>query len=313
MKIKYIKYEYFRVTFTHVEKNNQKRGLFKLEKLIDIIKEKPLGERAEKIGTEGSRLDEYLKQEDYIFLMFSRLKKSYFTKKGKIDAPLKNLDMEDDDYIGEEVCALYDPKLHVLMLQRNRDSLSPGGIEQYLNLMLSKVTEDNQNQIFLEPICTDDANYRAKKGNVIRKLQVRVADKDIDKINKKDLGLKNLVNAWSQYEAPYVDIVLLNGRFKDQKINKEPVHDLIDEISKNPELINKARLTIGDSGQPEIIDLLTDKATDFSPVSISEKIIEAREQLNHIKVWDFMLDIYHVGIGNKKRKLDIQRYIQKGG
>lgn len=310
MKTKYIRYEYFRVTFTDIEKTDKKRGLFKLEKLISEIKKLPLGKRAEEVGTERSRLDNFYEEEGYVFLQFSRLKKSYFTKKGKIDAPLQNLDMDDDDYIGEEVCALYDPKLHVIMLQRNRDSLSPSGIEKYLNLALSKITENSQNQIFLEPICTDDAKYRAKKGSIIRKLHIRVADKDINKINKKNLGLKKLTNAWSEYEAPYVDIVLMNGRYKDQKLKKDPVYSLIDEITENPELVNKARLTIGDTGKPEIIDLLTDKATDFSPVSISEKVIEARKQLNHKKVWEFMLDIYHTGIENKKRKFDIQRYIK---
>ncbi|WP_269318482.1 DUF6731 family protein [Exiguobacterium sp. KJ 601] len=313
MKKKYVRYEYYRVVYTDIDKTDHKRGLFKLDKLISKVKELPLGERAKKVRLESSRLDEHDEANNYHLLLFSRLKKSHFTKKGKLDSPLEDFDLEDDDYIGEEVCALYDPDMHVLMLQRNRDSLSPTGIQEYLNIMYQEVTGKTNYEIFLEPICTDDAKSRVKKSGIIKKIHVRIADKDIKKIVEKDKGLKGLVSGWSVYEAPYVDIILVNGRFKNQKIKREPVQELMDEILENPELIQKARLTIGDTSKPEVIDLLTDKATDFSQVHISEKIAEARAQLNHKVVWDLMIDIFHTGTENKKRKFDIQRYLTKGG
>ncbi len=46
------------------------------------------------------------------------------------------MELDEDEYIGEEVSALYDQEYSIIMLQRNRNSLSPSGIEKYFSGVL---------------------------------------------------------------------------------------------------------------------------------------------------------------------------------
>ena len=51
----------------------------------------------------------------------------------KKEEEAKPLELEDDEYIGEDLVMIYDPKNQVAMIQSNRFAFSKGKLEKYLN------------------------------------------------------------------------------------------------------------------------------------------------------------------------------------
>ena len=70
-------------------------------------------------------------------IQFLRIRDGVLPGIAKIDGTFESMDLEPDEFIGEEIAALYDVDTSVLVVQRNRNSLSPSGIEVYFNHCLT--------------------------------------------------------------------------------------------------------------------------------------------------------------------------------
>lgn len=110
---------------------------------------------------EQARLDKFWYDDgsEFWFLNFVRLRETNIPSKARKDKEAEPITLDDDEYIGEDVTALYDEKLNIFMLQRNRHSLGVSGLEEYLNLIWN--AEDIT--IYLRPICPKNLQEKAKK------------------------------------------------------------------------------------------------------------------------------------------------------
>ncbi|WP_041607818.1 DUF6731 family protein [Halobacteroides halobius] len=85
---------------------------------------------------EEARLDNiWLLEEGVYALKFARLRQTNLPHTATEKNEGEPISLEDNEYIGEEVVGIYNAQENILMLQRNKHSLSPTGIEQYLNLL----------------------------------------------------------------------------------------------------------------------------------------------------------------------------------
>jgi len=238
-------------------------------------------EKAEKLSLEAktfdyyqerARLDKYWldKVTGYWFLNFIRLRETNIPTMAKIDRESEPLVLEDDEYLGEEVNGLYDDKLNILMLQRNRFSLGVEGIEKYINLLWNS----DQETIYLRPICPLGVQERAKKAYEYRKFTIRFADiknNDLD-INEKK-PLKRIFSGLKEYKAINAEVTVTMGYNKNESLNKETVKETINEIIANEGLISKAEISMRetDDSNVEVIDLFADKMHDFIFVKLDKR------------------------------------------
>ncbi|WP_049775606.1 DUF6731 family protein [Caldicellulosiruptor kronotskyensis] len=142
-----VKFEYFEVVS---RKKNQSPETpdepFDLTRWINIADGYSLEARTFDYSDERVRLErmKYFDDTNLWLLNFLRLRETDIPLRGKIDQEAEPIELDDDEFIGEDVSMLYDPELNVVMLQRNIRSLGATGIEKYLNLLWASNGEQEE-------------------------------------------------------------------------------------------------------------------------------------------------------------------------
>jgi hypothetical protein len=284
-----VKFEYFQVTITD---ENGTEKLFDLSRWIDVVNQISLEKRIKEYRGERARLEEayYDTDFDYYFLHFVRLRATNIPSIVKIDANVEPFELEDDEYLGEEVSALFDEDKSILMLQRNKFSLGPSGIEEYINLLWPNENE----RINIKPIPIPNSFELARRTRIYRKINIRLANINqyyteslIDRLKSP---LKKVISSFGEYQGINAQITITVGNNKDSELNNEAISNTIDDIEENKDLFTKAEIAVKDHDDApvEVIDLFDSKAHDFTTFRL-----ESKATLNHYSVAEAMYYIYH--------------------
>lgn len=300
-----VKFEYFQIMKRN--KNEKREKLFDLTKWMEVANNISLEKRSKEYRGERARLEEaYLDQDlDYFFLHFVRLRATNVPSKAKLDTNVEPFELEDDEYLGEEVSALYDSNKNILMLQRNKFSLGPSGIEEYLNLIWPNEDED----ILVTPIPVPNAFELAKKPKVYRKINIRMAniDKKVSEnlLDKFKSPLGKVIKTYGEYDGVNAQVTITVGNGKENQLDEDIVRTTINDIEDNKDLFTKAEISARDNDESpvEVIDLFDGLAHDFATFRL-----ETRGSLNHYSVADAMHTIYHPEKQN--RQAEIKSYLR---
>lgn len=310
MSYRKIRFEYYHVVFRKREDKKEDRDrLFDLIKWMNKAMKKSLEGRTYDYYSEQARLESaYWDSElDFTFFHFVRLREMNIPSKAKTDRGVVPIELEDDEFIGEEVSALYDEGNHVLMLQRNMHSLGPEGIEEYLNLLWGNEEET----IYLRPVAPPNAFELARKATEYRRINIRLAD--INKNNKSKISskfkspLKNIINSFDDYKGVNAQVTITMGNNRKDSLDEQTITDTLSDIEVNPEYFSKAEIAKKDTedSRVELIDLFTHKAHDFGNFRM-----EKRETLNHFTIAKEMWAFYSPKEECYNRKKVIDSYLR---
>lgn len=177
------------------------------------------------------------------------------------------MQLDEDEYIGEEVSALYDQKYKIIMLQRNRNSLSPSGIEKYFSGVLG-----NGDQIELLPIPTPDELKVIKQNQIFRRLSIGFSPTNIDDelLNNSNKSIMNIIRGAKELGALRVSVVLsLGNSKKENTLKQEEIMEL--RNLKNYDGFSKIQVDRKEKEDTEVemIDLMSGKLNDIISVEIS--------------------------------------------
>lgn len=301
--VRKIRLEYYEVVCKkNVDPVNMPDRPFDLNLWIEKAGRLSLEARTFDYYQEQARLDKFWpdKVKDYWFLNFIRLRETNIPTTVKIDKESEPLVLDDDEYIGEEVNALYDEKLGILMLQRNRFSLGVEGIEKYLNLLWNS----DEETIHLRPICPLGIQQKAEKAFEYRKFTVRFADVKNNDLDTNEMKpFKKIFNGLKEYEAINAEITVTMGYSKNESLHKETVRETINEVIANKGIISKAEISVKetDDSNVEVIDLFADKMHDFIFV-----ILDKRESLASEYVASHMIEKYDESKGELVETLRVR-------
>lgn len=177
------------------------------------------------------------------------------------------MELDEDEYIGEEVSALYDQGYNIIMLQRNRNSLSPSGIEKYFSGVLG-----NGDLIELAPIPVPDELRTVKQEQIFRKLNIGFAPTNIDDelMNNTNKSIMQIIKGCRDLGALRVSITLSIGNSKKEKTLKQ---DEIIELGnlENYDGFNKIQVSRRENEDTEIetVDLISGKLNDVITMDVS--------------------------------------------
>lgn len=273
--VRKVKFEYYEV----VSKKNSDPPqtpdrLFDLQRWIDKAEKLSLEGRTFDYYNERARLDkfEYDDSYDLWFLNFVRLRETNIPKRGRIDRELEPIELDDDEFIGEDVSMLYDPKLNIAMLQRNIYSLGPSGIQKYLNLLWAN---ENNEEIFLRPIYSPNSFDRAFKKGMYKKITIRFAQVP-KKLDNLQSPIKSIIESFGKYNGVTGEITINVWPAREGNLHRETIHETLNDIKENRDIFKKALISIKkEEDEPvEIIDLFEDKLYDYLTFSL-----EARQSL----------------------------------
>lgn len=262
-----IKFEYYRVVYRKAtDPATLPDRPFDLRRWIVKAHKLSLTKRTMDYYQERARLEHYSQDGDFTFLHFMRLRDTNLPSLAKEAGKAELIQLKDDEYLGEDVSALFDALQKVLVLQRNRNSLSVSGIENYLNLVWAEKGET----IYLRPILLLNPGLRARRAFAYRKIRIRFADLD-QRIFEGKSGLRSIVAGIGEYKAVGAEITITLGRTAGS-LHPQTVINTIDDVYANKDMITKAELVKKtDDTSVEYIDLFDDKMHTYATVTVDRK------------------------------------------
>ena len=297
-RIKNIRVEYYQVTVSD-KLGKKKEQRYDLRELIKKADELGLEARTFPYYEENARLDQYRydKLNDFWYLSFVRLRQEGLPVKAKKNQEAVSLHLMEDEFLGENVAAVYDCENHIMAVQRNRDSLSSAGIQAYLTRLLDR----SDKEISLLPVPMEKVFEKVGKAKIIRKITLKFASARTRK-RKNISSFAGLFSYFDSFENSNSTVVSISvGRDKKSSLNCEMLQKTLSDIKEAGDTVTGEEVTIKDSEEAkvEVLDLFSmkyhtfinvklekGKSLDFGDcvAKICEKYKEKREEILEILV-----------------------------
>lgn len=283
-----IRIEYYKVINT--KKDGTERDIdFPLE--ILILKADGLGieKRTYSYYQERARLDKFNFDSNlnYWYLNFVRLRQTKLPVRAMKDKESVPIVLASDEYIGEDVTAVYDVDNHILALQRNRDSLSATGIEMYL----TELYNTSDRGIYLRPISMTGLNDKLQKAKIFRKITLRFAVSS----NKKKTGLQSssfskLFDYFEGCGAKTATLTMSMAHVKKGGLDLDSIKKTISDVFNTENVVTGAEVSLKNSeiDPVDTIDLFAMKYHDFLTIRVEECV-----SMNYLELGDKICEKYN--------------------
>ena len=213
----------------------------------------------------------YFYEEDEIYVIrVYKLRDINIPSKVKDGEKAKELDLESDEYIGEDLTFLFDRKNGVCMLQQNRMSIGVKRLEEWIN----KTCSIENGRIAFFPII-DKFTAKGLGNKKIRCIEFSFVNSDV---GADDSSLAQIIKGFNKYDATAGHITISVGRYPKAQLAKDCSTDLIDDLQSNPGIVNSARVKLktekirdDDKAHIEIVDLFENSVHDFISFDIEAK------------------------------------------
>lgn len=175
--------------------------------------------------------------------------------------------LDDDEFVGQECCAIYDETSKIIALQNNRSSISYGGLTEFLNKYMNE-------PLHLSSITYKDKYCEISEENYIEYKSVVIGYTDASKLkelasmedNKSIEMLGKLANDMSAVNGK---VELSVGRTKNF-LGKHNLKDIIDFFKRNKSITSNLKVKMIDNDTIRLIDLLNNKASDEVDITITK-------------------------------------------
>lgn len=301
---KTIKFQYFEIKLAEVVGSKVKSNKFMISDWVTYIRNQDLEKKIKEITKCSVRIDEirYDKELDLWLIRFMRIRENSVPLKFKDKKESKPIDLDLDEYIGEDVTLLYDEKTSISMLQNNRYSLKSKDIEEFFNLY----NQYNQKVITIRPILnTIDSDYLEK--NNVKAISISFANM-MDEPTTFKSSLSDIMKSFYEVGGISGNINIGVGRTKEtievpsNKPNKKPrlkkqerylyakqILEIFEDIKSNKDIIESGKLKVKseDESTADIVDLFDNVYHEYNSFTLAD-----RENLTIDKIGRYMKTAY---------------------
>ncbi|ENK0839248.1 DUF6731 family protein [Clostridium botulinum] len=175
--------------------------------------------------------------------------------------------LEDDEFVGQECCMLYDEESKIIALQNNRSSVSFSGISHFLQ-------NYSKQGVSLYPIVYKDEYCEISDEPEIEYKSVIIGYTDITKIRelatiKDNDAIQLLAKLTNDISAVNGKIELSVGR-STNFLGKFKLKQLVNFFKKNQGITRSLKVKMLDNDTIRLIDLLSNKANDKIQISVTK-------------------------------------------
>lgn len=232
------------------------------------------------------------KDEDYYSVRFYKLRDTNVPSKIKLGNDAEPVELEEDEYIGEDMNVLYDRTLGVCMVQNNRMSVGVKRIEEWL-------TKDcgESYSVKLLPIYNKNILTKKIKSSKIRTIDITFSN--LKNSNHQSLG--DIISGIKRYDGLTGHITISVGKKKNFQLDNKNTIDLIEELNDNHNGIRSAKIKMreDDKGRIEVVDLFENVLHDYIPFEI-----ETKKNLDFFEEHQAMMDCYKGRIDEIKQLIE---------
>lgn len=250
--VRTVKFSYYTVCEVN-DKEGREPIRFDFERWIAKARESDVEKKEIEIDGLIARLEEYEGDAEHRIwkLRFMKLRDTNIPSIVKREEDAKPIELEDDEYIGEDLLMIYDPEIQVAMIQCNRFAMSKGKLEKYLN----RIWGDTDCRIVLIHI-NKAINYNQLKKKNFRKLEVRMSN--IHAVENTHRPFASIVNSYNTMgsKAGVMAFSLGRGRQSKEGLSTSEVPIMLDDIYDNMDIVDNAILKVRDDDNNSNIDIV---------------------------------------------------------
>lgn len=297
-KTKKVKFEFYRSILV----NDDIESLFDLDDCFNEVSKVSLEERNYNFKGNVIRCDEIGpigNTNDLTTFHFTKLRVDdvpAITKLNQTD--LDDVQLEEDEYIAEDISGLYDSSNHVMMLQRNIHSLSVKGVESYLKHFWDKKEKSSDQHIELRPIARKDVLRKVQKSKKVKKATLRLGNSQESYNFGSKLGLV-MKDMNKLYKGAKITVSISSSRKKNDYLDSTELSRVIDDIINDNGQFTQAEFVTQDEGFSDSLDLLHAKLCIWGEFSLPPK-----KRLRKESVQSQMYEIYSPEGKNYKQTVD---------
>lgn len=264
---------------------------------IQEINTVPVENRLKNYFGEPSRMDRiHNEPEDETLTYFHmlRFRDEGLASANEVSEELKDIALDEGDYIAEDINCIFDSDSCVLMIQRNFHSLSISGVREYLISMYSVLRDDDLSLDFC-PVPDLNVLENALSTDKYRKISFRFAS------NYRD----SLPSVFTNLVGGFADIfrslggdnltLTLGAQRSRPDLHADQSRQLIQAIADNRTMFSSALVTGKQGDAPvELYDLLNGKLSVYYKFTTTRKIEGQAKKihLNPISVEEEMMRLY---------------------
>jgi len=277
--IKHVKYDFYQVLMPRDSR-------FDFQTVLTNIDALDWRRRLDESGDHPIRLH-YLEPRDAIILGdVAKIRMSDLPDKMKKTGETNDLELDEDEGLGELASFIYHPHTSIIVYMRNRNSVSISAFNNYIQNIA------HVHGIQFVPIMHEDAYRRIARLVKIQRLDIEVAAPGNGTIFR-DLGLSPEGNADLMTASPRVRMAIgfSTGHEKERSLPARAINQLIARVRDivQPGQTDVSLVVSGRDEilEKEVIDLFEDMLTDYSDINLrnQRKITDAQRHNAISAVW----------------------------
>ncbi len=181
---------------------------------------------------------------------------------------IKDINLNDDQGIGEQTAFLYHPKNRVLLIHNTQSGVSLPVLLQYF-----REFADFDEQIYGDAVIQLDTMQRFDSIQIFRRFEVRVAGLDNTGIfENQGRSLGEITRIADDFNAPVMNINMSTGHKKTESLNPNIIKGAIDSLrgafGNRRQQISKIRVSgATDDGDLVVLDFVKDRMVEVIEVN----------------------------------------------
>ncbi|SHK37538.1 hypothetical protein SAMN02745248_02394 [Hathewaya proteolytica DSM 3090] len=183
------------------------------------------------------------------------------------------LDLDDDEFVGEEVCLVYDKKTKIIALQNNRYSVSFAGISDFFRQYLEM---NELKRFIISPITFDDRYKNISDDSLIEYKSISTTITDLSKLESWEDGqeefkrLKNVADLARSINGATLKLEINIGRSRQIFLQKSGLKKLVNMMKRDEKIFPTLKVKMLDDGEIRVIDLINYKLDDTIEINVSK-------------------------------------------
>lgn len=269
MSNKKIKVHYFYPTIKYTNLIGEEEiKIVSLELILNNLKDKPVTERVLMLGEENVQLKTIIKNDDnrWELSFLKNSKDTYFISKLE-DENAQAETLEEDEFVGQECCMIYDVDNRVVALQSNIKSISSNSLASFFN-------QFTREKIYFMPLTLQERYNNISDDPSIDYRSIILKYVNVDEINRiaNDEGIESIIHLTeisNSLEAVSGKIELGVSRHKSKFLNKNKLKDIVGFFKNHPTLTRGLKVKVYENDTIRLIDLIDNKIQSEITISIS--------------------------------------------
>ncbi len=249
----------------------------RFEQVLESVHALPAKSRTALFKNVPIRLQHLRQRDGYYIGDLARIRMEGIPPITRLSGEEEDIELPEDAGLGEEAAFLFYPAVRVLVLQRNRFSLSAAAFEDYF-CQRGKVQ-----RIDLTPVVKRDALQRFRRMTIHRRLDVTLAGaQNLEQFKGQDRAVSSLVDIAQTLRAPVVGLSVsmghasggLSGIFDAVRALKRIMGKRGEQGQDVTKIVVSGRE--GD-GPLEVIDLLEERMVEEEMIDLGRKFESSRK------------------------------------